>query len=730
MHSHARFAPFEERVEQVPSRLRLLDDRKPTWRRPDDEVVDDVIIPALQVADRFDCMVGYFGGAALRELSHGLAAYILRSDQPLRLLVSPVLSDSDQEAIRLGAGTPVEVLIEAFEAAFTDETALSSSLVEHTKQCFAYLIASRRLVMKIVMVQDAIFHLKEWIFRSNSDVAILSGSANFTGRALVGNVERLNLHRSWRGGDSETACKEVVEEFEAYWSNSKPHAIAVDLPLALQEGLVQTYDTTRPPTEADYRKALQLEGKLIRSEGNRFVQVRFDQSGFAPPSDLVWETGRYSHQATAVLRWEGAGRQGILSMATGSGKTITALLCAWRLWRELRHLAVVIAAPTRPLIAQWAEECERFGLFPYISGEHQRRRRLREIDQRLQGIELGVGGTEAIIVTNNFLNDPEFRALLDRCEGPLMLIADEVHNLGAGSFLHSPPLHVAYRLGVSATPERQYDPEGSDRLLSFFGEVVFEFGLADAIGVCLVPYDYHIHPIALSHVELDQYRQLSGQISRLARATEANPSVEQEERLQRLLNRRRLVLETATGKLGRLRELLGEGSSHRVRHTLVYATDKDPSQLDAVNHIVQSLGLRYHQVTANETGNVMLVERVLEAFRRGSLHVLTAKRVLDEGLNVPEISTAIILASTTVERQWVQRRGRVLRMCSALGKKFATIHDFLVLPPHGEPRDHDVQRLIRGELARCEEFANLARNRASARGPRHVLQDVRLEYVI
>ncbi len=719
-----------KRMGQLPSRLRLLDNRKPTWRRPDDAVVSDVIIPALQVADSFDCMVGYFGGAALRELSHGLAAYILRSNQPLRLLVSPVLSDSDQDAIRLGTRTPVEVLMEAFEAAFNDETALASALAEHTKQCFAYLIASRRLVMKIVMVQDAIFHLKEWIFRSDGDVAILSGSANFTGRALVGNVERLNLHRSWRGGDSETACQEVIEEFEAYWSNSKPHAIAVDLPLALRTGLVQSYDTTRPPTEADYHKALQLEGKLTRSEGNRFVQVRFDQRGFAPPSDLVWETGRYSHQATAVLRWEGAGRQGILSMATGSGKTITALLCAWRLWRELRHLAVVVAAPTRPLIAQWAEECEDFGLLPYVAGRHERRRRLREIDQRLQRIELGVEGVETIIVTNDFLNDPEFRTLLDRYEGPMMLIADEVHNLGAGSFLRSPPLHVAYRLGLSATPERQYDAEGSARLVDYFGDVVFEFGLADAIGVCLVPYEYHVHPITLSHAELEEYRQFSYQIRRLAGMAGDNPSVQEEERLQVLRNRRRLVLETATGKLGKLTELLGQGSGHRVRHTLVYATDKDPQQLDTVNHVVRSLGLRYHQITANETGKAKLVDAVLQGFRRGSLHILTAKRVLDEGLNVPEISTAIILASTTVERQWIQRRGRVLRMCPATRKEYATIHDFLVLPPPGEPKDDDVRRLISGELARCDAFSSLARNRASPRGPRDVLQDVRLDYIV
>ena len=712
------------------SRLRFLDHRKPTWRRPDDAVVEEVIVPSLQVADRFDCMVGYFGGAALRELSHGLAAYILRSDQPLRLLVSPFLSQSDQEGIRLGCRPSTEILGEALEAAFNDETALASALANHTKQCFAYLLATRRLLMKIVMVPDATFHLKEWIFRAGQDIVVLSGSANFTGPALLGNVERVNLHRSWRGGDSETACRDVIDEFDAYWSNTKSHAIAVDLPIALQEGLLRDYETTQRPTEAAYRAALALEGRLTRSDISSAIEASPDQIDFAPPADLVWEAGPYSHQGTAVLKWEAAGRQGVLAMATGSGKTVTALLCAWRLWRELRHLVIVITTPTRPIVHQWAEECQNFGLISYVAGSHGRLRRFREIDERLQRIELGLRGVEAIIVTNDFLNDVEFRALIDRYEGPMMLIADEVHNIGGGPFLSAPPLHIAYRLGLSATPERQYDPEGSARLTDYFGEVVFEFSLADAIGVCLVPYDYHVHSVGLSHSELDKYRQLSDKIRRLILAAGYDPDAEEKERLQLLLNRRRLVLEAAVAKLELLKELLIQDSSHRIRHTLVYATDKDPSQLDAVNKVVRSLGLRFHQITANETGNAELVDSLLNAFRVGSLQVLTAKRVLDEGLNVPEISTAIILASTTVERQWVQRRGRVLRMCSAIGKERATIHDFLVLPPPDEPRDADVRRLIGGELSRCDEFTNLAYNRASHGGPRELLQNVRLDYTI
>ncbi len=712
------------------SRLRVLDDRKPTWRRPEDEVVDEVLIPALQVADRFDCMVGYFGGGALQELAHGLASFILRSDQPLRLLVSPILSDADQEAIRLGTESREDILEASIAAAFSDEAALSSALAHHTKQCFAYLLANHRLQMKVVLVENAKFHLKEWIFRSSDDVVVLSGSANFTGIALLGNVERLNLHRSWRGGDNQAACAEVVSEFDEYWSNGKPHAVAVELPLAVREGLIASYDTNAAPTECDYQKALELEGRLPKEQQPTLIDIGLPSHRFAPPQGLVWEVGDYSHQGQAVLEWEKAGRHGILAMATGAGKTITSLLCAWRLWRERRKLVIVVAAPTRPLVTQWDEECREFGLDPYVAGRHQRARRLREIDERLQRVELGLVDVETIIVTNNFLNDAEFRELLSRHEGPVLLIADEVHNLGGGEFLTSPPDYVEFRIGLSATPERQYDADGTADLFDFFGDVVFEFGLSQAIGVCLVPYDYFVHAVELTHDELGRYRELSEKIRKLQITAGRSPSVEDEERLQLLRNRRRLILEGADGKLTVLNDLLTAKPSSELKHLLVYATDKDPQQLESVNTVVRDLGFRFHQITADETGAPALVDSVLSAFQNGTIQVLTAKRVLDEGLNIPEISTAIILASTTVERQWVQRRGRVLRMCSAIGKEYATIHDFLVLPPSTEPIDSDMKRLVKGELARCDEFTELARNRASPRGPRDLLQEVRLEYIV
>lgn len=701
--------------------LRVLDACKLKWRLPEDPVADEVLIPALRSADSFDCMVGFFGGQALRQLAPGLASFISRGEQPMRLLVSPLLSDDDLVGVEMGLTTPEEVLADAVGASLSDAVALEDALANHTLHCLAYLLASKRLEIKVVLVEGGIFHVKEWILRAGDDVAVLAGSANFTGRAISSNVEALYLHRSWRDIDNLDTCTESLAEFELLWSGRKQRARTVDLPTALAEDLIRTYADDRQPTETDYERAV--------SAVTRIEEVQAQPARFAIPSHLRIDDGPYSHQGRAVSAWEGAGRRGILAMATGAGKTISALVATHRLAAQA-PLAVVIAVPTKPLLTQWAAECVEFGLQPLVAPPMARQKRLQAVQLALDNLTFGVTEVEAIIVTNEGLVDPDFRRLLEDYDGPAILIADEVHNLGGvKEFISDPPAWPTAKLGLSATPVRQYDDEGTAALLDYFGDVVFEFSLDDAIGVCLVPYDYFVHRVDLTDEERERYAELTDRIKR--RVAMSGGSMSNDDlQLTILLNQRRLILETATGKLGVLEALLDSQPEGSVKRSLFYATDKDPQQLVAVNEILRSRRIRAHQVTESETSSGRLLAATLDAFASGVLHALTAKRVLDEGLNVPQIDTAYILASTTVEKQWVQRRGRVLRPSAATNKTHAVIHDFLVVPPSGSGADEDERRLIESELRRCDEFARLARNRASADGPLAVLNDVRFEFLI
>lgn len=710
-----------DRTVDTSASLRTLDDCKLKWRLPEDPIAEAVLIPGLREAEGFDCMVGFFGGQALRQLAPGLASFISRGNAPMRLLVSPLLTEDDLAGIKAGLTLTEEVLADAVGATLTDEVALTDALANHTLQCLAYLLAAGRLQMKVVLVAGGIFHVKEWILQAGDDIVVLSGSANFTSRAITRNIESLHLHRSWRDIDNLDTCTESVAEFELLWNNRKHNATVIDLPSAVADELIQTYDSGRPPTEDDYARAVEESDQAAKASGTR--------PSFSVPGHLDIESGPYAHQGRAVAAWERNDRHGIIAMATGAGKTISALVAAHRLMSDKGHLLIVIAVPTKPLVTQWVAECIDFGLRPVVAPSLGKAKRLRAIQHALDNIEFGVSEAETIITTNDGLVDPDVALLLAGFSGNALLIADEVHNLGGVQrFLADPPSWPQARLGLSATPVRQYDDDGSKFLVDYFGDVVFEFGLDEAIGVCLVPYDYFVQRVRLTHDETESYAALSERIRRQVAINGGQLNTD-DVQLTILLNQRRLILETAAGKLTRLERLLDDAGPGAVRRALFYATDKDPQQLVEVNEILRHRRIRAHQITDAETSRGRLMSATMKAFATGVLHALTAKRVLDEGLNVPQIDTAYILASTTVTKQWVQRRGRVLRPSPATGKTHAVIHDFIVLPPVDIPLDEDAKRLVAGELARCDEFARLARNRASSDGPYGVINEVRYEYL-
>ena len=248
-------------------------------------------------------------------------------------------------------------------------------------------------------------------------------------------------------------------------------------------------------------------------------------------------------------------------MATGAGKTITALVCAQRLFAETHQLLLVIAAPYLPLVEQWREEAEQFGLRAIVPNDaSNRNQKLAVIDAAVRRLRLKASSVETLVVSHDLLCDPSFHVIASSFDGPSMLVGDECHNLGRELFRENPPEFFRARLGLSATPERQYDSEGTASLLDFFGPVAFEFTLAQAIGVCLVPYDYFVHPVELTEEEAHRYAELTEKLRRLGWTGKDQDSAV-DDTVRRLLIRRRAVLEKAEGKVGILRQLLADDSN-------------------------------------------------------------------------------------------------------------------------------------------------------------------------
>lgn len=699
--------------------LKALETAPPMFILPRDDLLP-TLVPAIGASTILDCMMGFFASSSLAEIAPGLATYLAANNAPVRLLVSPIISASDQAALRDGLD-PAILIEQRFAGSLPDAEDLS----RHTLACLAWLIRERRLDMRFAFLKDGLFHPKVWLLNIEGQRLAFHGSSNMTGAGLGRNKEQMAVARAWLDPWQAATEQRLRDEFIELWDGDDDDCVVVKLPRAIEEKLLKTYGSGNRPTEAE---ATELWRRVKRRAHVPVEPAAIDealsapQTGFRIPDWLSWRDGPFAHQGRAVDAWLAAEGRGILAMATGSGKTPTSLVACHELRRRTGPLLIVIAAPYVPLIMQWCDEARLFGVEPRnltaAGGPAARRREVADAGRRLA---LGLSDTEVLVVSHDTLTDPGLTSALTRLSVPRVLIADEMHNLGSPGFLKNPPDFFEYRLGLSATPIRQYDPEGTDKLFDFFGPPCFEFSLEDAIGVCLVPYDYHVHRVSLDEEEMEEFRDLSEKIRKLGWKIEAKIDDPQ---LDDLLRRRRLIVERARGKIDALAALIDWVPRSDIRYDLVYATDKGPGQLDDVNELLRERGLLFHQLTAEETSDRSAVARILDAFQRGEIQVLTAKRVLDEGVNVPEIKRAFILASTTVERQWVQRRGRILRRCDAIGKDHGVIHDFVAMPPNELVTDADARQLVRGELKRVEEFARLARNYGAADGPLAMLKEM------
>lgn len=708
--------------------LRSLSRLAPLYSVPGDDLTGEVLIPAFAASEAVSCMSGYFGSSAFRYLAPGLAAFINGTAGPFRLLISPILDESDQDALRRGLRQPGQVLDSAARTILTDGSLTESALEHHTLECLSYLLAAGRLEIRFVLMRDGgVFHPKVWVF-SDEDVVVVHGSSNFTAGGLLFNFETVSVERAWASDEARQRSSRFRELFARLWQGTDGDTVTIGIPEGLRIAaavppVAPTMDDFWAAWRADTARGLAAPLPITAPQfpqPEHEVDVRLEI-----PADLRWETGPFAHQARAVHAWKSADGQGLLAMATGSGKTVTSLVCATHLQDDVDRLLLVIAAPYRPLVEQWADEVEKFGVRVLPLAGLDTPARTEAVREAVRRLDRGVSTVEVAVVTHDFLVSDGFDSVLDDMPQSVstMLIADEVHNLGRPRFVDRPPEQFRYRLGLSATPVLQYNEPGTDAIKRFFGETVFEFGLAEAIGVCLVPYNYHVHLVDLADDELAEWDELTAKLVRAGFMTrdEGVDEVLSPEVLA-LLVKRRAVLEAAAAKVAMVRELLeGQGVDH-VAHTLVYCSDKRPEQLRAVNRELLDAGLFVRQLTAEESGNRRKTEAILEDFARGDYQVLTCKRVLDEGVDIPQVRQAFLLASSTVRRQWVQRRGRVLRRCDAIGKDLAHLHDFLVVP--GDLRSTSGRAILRQEFERARAFAELAANAGSVDGPYAIMHEV------
>jgi len=429
------------------------------------------------------------------------------------------------------------------------------------------------------------------------------------------------------------------------------------------------------------------------------------------------------HQKDAILAWFRKNGRGILVMATGSGKTITALASATKLYDMLGGpLLIVVVCPFLHLASQWIDEADRYGLRPILCAV-SREQWFEPLSALLFSLSSGTRQLGSIVVSNATFASQAFQSLLQRAPQNTLLIADEVHNLGAGHLRKCLPSRVPFRLGLSATPERKYDPSGTLRLEEYFGQPVFRYTLKQALadGV-LCRYFYRPILVRLDDDEFDRYLELTRRIGQLLRDGDDNG---ESPLLQALLLKRARLLATVRDKIPKLVEIMS--SLRDSTHNLVYCGDgsveagADESVMRQIDAVVRALGSGLGMGVARYVADTSLAKRTTlrQQFKNGTVQTLVAIRCLDEGVDIPEIRRAFLLASSTNPRQFIQRRGRILRR--APNKDYAEIFDFIVEPP-AQTCLADAgflsvtRRLFLRELDRIYEFASLAVNGPEALG--------------
>lgn len=704
--------------------MRLCDiDVKSEYRSLLDNVAKDFYIPLLSCAKTYKRAVGFFSSSVLIEISKGISA-LAQNGGTIQLVASPYLSDQDVDAIRKGYEQRDNVVKNAIRREMYDGV---TEFEQSRLNLLANLIADGILDIKIAFTEDAdrmgMYHEKMGIIadHENNKVAF-AGSMNESATAMTLNYETIDVFCSWKGENERINSKENA--FSSIWNDSEPNIKIIDFPELNQE-IIEKYKRSKPDFDIDKKE---YETDFSTYSGLKSPAVFGSKCYPCMPVNFKL----HDYQESAIKEWKTRNYRGIFDMATGTGKTYTGLGALVELCGNVKNkLVAIIVCPYQHLVEQWVEDIVKFNIEPIIgySGSSQKDWKKR-LENAIRDQKLKVRNKEffCFVCTNATFGSEFVQSQIKKIKTDILLMADEAHNFGAPYLSCLLTERYTYRLALSATTERHNDEEGTQSLFEFFGQKCIEYTLEMAIQEKkLTPYKYYPVIVTLSDEELEAYDQLSYEIGKCVIKSKSG-KMKLSERGKRLALKRARIVAGAHGKLEALEENI-QPYLHD-KHILVYCgattglsenqdcTDVDATDLRQIDEVTDLLGNKLKMEVSQFTSKEDIAEREVlkREFSNGdTLKVLIAIKCLDEGVNIPKIKTAFILASTTNPKEYIQRRGRVLRL--AEGKDFAEIYDFITLPysldsVHSltEQQLNRNKTLVKNEVCRAEEFSRIAIN--------------------
>jgi superfamily II DNA or RNA helicase len=652
-----------------------------------DDIARDFYNLCLREASSYDRITGFFSSTVFHLTQPALGTFITQNNGTMRLLCSPRLSVPDADSLLYGyAARDDDALVDALRAELSQ---LLASPHSATARLLAALVASGRLDLKLARVAPTVsmsnkrmFHDKVGLFTDAAgDVVGFRGSLNesYLGLSPDGNIESVDVWPSWEGGRDAERVRNAVARFNRLWEGLVPGVTIAALPEEIR------LELERVGEDVD------LEALLRELAGGR-------PDGAAPETPMVGGIELRRHQCTAVQEWEAHDHRGLLAHATGSGKTITGLYCAQVALRA--GLVPLILVPSQLLLEQWAEQVrELLGARVVLAGGgHDRWNRGGALRAAVESSR--PERPYALIAVLNSATSPAFRAQLRPVANKVFVIADEAHRLGSPEFRTILDwLDAPWRLGLSATPERANDPEGTRAVFDCFGGIIHRYSLKDALDDdVLAPYVYYPSWVGLTDDEQERWDRLTAEIRRryaIAQAPGAKPHTEDQLRYK-LIERARIA-KGAARKIPKTAELIAEHYRPDAgQKWLVYCDNQ--TQLALVRQALEARGIRSWEYHRQMQGDAEATLKLFDV----SGGIVVAIKCLDEGVDIPAATHALILASSRNPREFIQRRGRVLRRSPH--KTVATLLDVLVLPDSID-QDDPSWPLVLGELARALQFA-------------------------
>lgn len=640
---------------------------------------------ALSESTRYDRVSGFFSSTSLAVAAMGMSNFILNQGH-MRLVCSAKLNEEDVNAI-----TDPDDLNEIISNNFAkDFESIENELLKNHVKMLGWMIAKGILEIKIGVKVDedgnldsGMVHPKIGILYDELNNSIVfDGSVNESRFGWLKNVESLRVFKSWKHMEF---MENDASHFDDLWYNSTNGVEVFDIPDIPKSILIDN----APKSNEEFEKLIfetneQLKKLLPKSK----PKLR-------------------EYQDEALKKWIDNNYNGIFSMATGTGKTFTALSCFDRLIGNKDSILTVIACPQVQLINQWENALKDD--FKY-KGQCIITSQDKNWRNKLIGVigDLLVSTKNAVVLTSfDKFSDDDFMDVINLHLGESFLIVDEVHGIGAlkyrQGFLN---VNYEYKLGLSATPEIEDDLERTDLVYDNFGGIVYEYGLEEAIeNGFLTKYTYHPIFVDLTDDELEKYKKYSRIIATLIGNSNLSPS--DEEKLNSNIRKRRNLINKAENKLFEFRNFLNKHKD--IKDLIVYGADK--KHLNKIKSILDEYNIDNHKFTGDEkpktVNGILGKDDILKLFSAGHFKALCAIKCLDEGVDVPSTQNAVLLASTLNSRQHIQRRGRILR--NHPGKKCAHIYDFIIIP-NLKGESESVKNIFRSETKRYEEYARLAEN--------------------